>query len=162
MNEFSVLRCPGFGCATENFINISHQKRCEKRRIPREFHSAGVQRWQFWGLKTRFLKAFQSLISCLDQSPVTKARFARLRHQFFPKVLWYKWGGVFRAFLNLWFAKPMVCARVALHENDGNHENDENDEDNSDSYKQGVEWWIRGKHGNHKNDENHGNPGCKT
>ena len=55
----------------------------------------------------------------------------------------------------------MVCVRVALHENDGNHENDENDEDNSDSYKQEVECWIRGNHGNHGNDENHGNPGCK-
>ena len=51
--------------------------------------------------------------------------------------------------------------RVAFHKNDGNHENDENDEDNSDSYKQGVECWIRGKHGNDGNDENHGNPGCK-
>ena len=38
---------------------------------------------------------------------------------------------------------------------------DENDEDNSDSYKQGVECWIRGNHGNHENDENHENPGCK-
>ena len=45
--------------------------------------------------------------------------------------------------------------RVAFHENDGNHENDENDEDNSDSYKQGVECWIRGNHGNHGNDETH-------
>ena len=52
----------------------------------------------------------------------------------------------------------MVCMRVALHENDGNHENDENGEDNSDSYKQGVECWIRGNHGNHGNDENDGNP----
>ena len=68
---------------------------------------------------------------------------------------------IHRVFLNLWFAKPMVCMRVAFHENDGNHENDENDEDNSDSYKQGVECWIRGNHGNHGNDENHGNPGCK-
>ena len=66
-----------------------------------------------------------------------------------------------RVFLNLWFGKPMVCVRVAFHENDGNHENDENDEDNSDSYKQGVECWIRGNHGNHENDENHENPGCK-
>ena len=33
-----------------------------------------------------------------------------------------------RAFLNLWFVKPMVCMWVAFHENDGNHENDENDE----------------------------------
>ena len=56
----------------------------------------------------------------------------------------------------------MVCVRVAFHENDGNHENDENDEDNSDSYKQGVECWIRRNHGNHENDENHGNPGCKV
>ena len=55
----------------------------------------------------------------------------------------------------------MVCVRVAFHENDGNHENDENDEDNSDSYKQGVECWIRGNHGHHGNDENHRNPGCK-
>ena len=66
-----------------------------------------------------------------------------------------------RVFLNLRFGKPMVCVRVAFHENDGNHENDENDEDNSDSYKQGVECWIRGNHGNHEIDENHGNPGCK-
>ena len=42
-----------------------------------------------------------------------------------------------RAFPNLWFGKPMVCVRVAFHENDGNHENDENDEGNSDSYKLG-------------------------
>ena len=55
----------------------------------------------------------------------------------------------------------MVWVLVALHENDGNHENDENDEDNSDSYKQGVECWIRGNHENHENDENHENPGCK-
>ena len=66
-----------------------------------------------------------------------------------------------RVFLNLWFAKPMVCVRVVFHENDGNHGNDENDEDSSDSYKQGVERWIRGNHGNHENDENHRNPGCK-
>ena len=57
--------------------------------------------------------------------------------------------------------QTMVWVRVAFHENDGNHENDENDEDNSDSYKQGVECWIRGNHGNHENDKNHENPGCK-
>ena len=56
----------------------------------------------------------------------------------------------------------MVWVRVAFHENDGNHENDENDEDNSDSYKQGVEYWIRENHGNNENDENHENPGCKS
>ena len=68
----------------------------------------------------------------------------------------------FRALLNLWFAKPMVCMRVALHENDGNHDkNDENDEENSDSYKQGVEGWTRGNHKNRGNYENHGNTGCK-
>ena len=39
--KFSVLRFPGFGCATENFTKISRQKRCEKRRISRKFHSAG-------------------------------------------------------------------------------------------------------------------------
>ena len=33
---------------------------------------------------------------------------------------------VLRAFLNLWFAKPMVCVQAAFHENDGDHENDEN------------------------------------
>ena len=65
-----------------------------------------------------------------------------------------------RVFLNLWFGKPMVCVRVAFHENYGNHENDENDEDNSDSYKQGFERRNSGNHGNHENDENHGNPGC--
>ena len=65
---------------------------------------------------------------------------------------------LFRVFLNPWFAKPMLWVRVAFHENHGNHENDE---DNSDSYKQGVECWIRGNHGNPENDENHGNPGCK-
>ena len=52
----------------------------------------------------------------------------------------------------------MVWVRVAFHENDGNHENDE---DSSDSYKQGVECWIRGNHANHENDENRENPGCK-
>ena len=34
--KFSVLRFPGFGCATENFTKISHQKRCEKKN--RKFH----------------------------------------------------------------------------------------------------------------------------
>ena len=34
-------------------------------------------------------------------------------------------------------------------------------EDNSDSYKQGVQCWIRGDYGNHGNGENHGNPRCK-
>ena len=57
---------------------------------------------------------------------------------------------LFSGFLNLWFGKPMVCVRVACHENDGKHENDENDKGNSDSYKQGVECWIHGNHGNHK------------
>ena len=66
-----------------------------------------------------------------------------------------------RVFPNLWFGKPMVCVRVACHENDGHHENDENDKGNSDSYKQGVECWIHGNHGNHGNYENHGSPGCK-
>ena len=50
----------------------------------------------------------------------------------------------FRVFLNPRFAEPMVCMRVAFHENDGDHENDENDEHYSDNYKQGVECWIRG------------------
>ena len=46
------------------------------------------------------------------------------------------WGNLTRAFLNLWFAKAMVCTRVSFHETHGeNHANDENDEDNSDSYK---------------------------
>ena len=43
---------------------------------------------------------------------------------------------IYWVFLNLWFAKPVVCVQVAFHENDGNHENDR---DNADSYKQGVE-----------------------
>ena len=42
--KFSVLRFPGFGCATENFTKISRQKRSEKRKISRKFHSAGAQR----------------------------------------------------------------------------------------------------------------------
>ena len=42
--KFSVLRFPGFGCATENFTKISRQKRGEKRKISRKFHSAGAQR----------------------------------------------------------------------------------------------------------------------
>ena len=46
-----------------------------------------------------------------------------------------------RALLNLRFAKPMVCMRVAFHKNDGSHEHDE---DNSDSYKEGVECWTSG------------------
>ena len=64
---------------------------------------------------------------------------------FLPNTVWLELFLHFRVFLNLWFAKPMVCVRVIFHENDGNHENDENDEDNSDSYKEGVECWIRGK-----------------
>ena len=84
------------------------------------------------------------------QQPLQRPEFSQHPRQPFSRV-----------FLNLWFAKPMVWVRVALHENDGNHENDENDEDDSDSYKQGVECWIRGNHGNHENDENHENPGCK-
>ena len=39
--KFSALRFPGFGCATENFTKASRQKRCEKRKISRKFHSAG-------------------------------------------------------------------------------------------------------------------------
>ena len=38
--KFSVLRFPRFGCATENFTKISRQKRCEKWKISRKFHSA--------------------------------------------------------------------------------------------------------------------------
>ena len=53
----------------------------------------------------------------------------------------------FSGISSLWFGKPMVCMRIAFHENDGNHENDKNDEDNSDSYKQGAECWIRGNYG---------------
>ena len=48
--------------------------------------------------------------------------------------------------LRVWFAKPMVCIRVAFHENDGNHKRGEDDEHNSDSSKQGVECWICGNH----------------
>ena len=66
-----------------------------------------------------------------------------------------------RAFLKLWFTKPMVCVQVAFHENHENHKNNENDEDNAENHKQGVECWIRGNHRNHENDETHGNPGCK-
>ena len=66
-----------------------------------------------------------------------------------------------RVFLNLWFAKPVVCTQISFHENSGNHENDENDQDNSDSYKQGVECWISGNHSKHGNAENHGNLACK-
>ena len=47
MVKFSVLCLPGFGCARENFTKISRQKRCEKRKISRKFHSAGAQRWVF-------------------------------------------------------------------------------------------------------------------
>ena len=43
--KFSALRFPRFGCAAENFTKISRQKRCEKRKISRKFHSAGAQRW---------------------------------------------------------------------------------------------------------------------
>ena len=61
----------------------------------------------------------------------------------------------------------MVCMWVACHEHapkkakKKKHETDEDDEDNSDSYKQGVECWIRGESRNHGNDENHGNPCAK-
>ena len=42
--KFSVLRFPGFGCATEHFTKISRQKRFEKQKISCKFHSAGAQR----------------------------------------------------------------------------------------------------------------------
>ena len=42
--KFSVLRFPGFGCATENFTKSSRQKRCAKRKISCKFHSAKAQR----------------------------------------------------------------------------------------------------------------------
>ena len=57
----------------------------------------------------------------------------KITRKIFPDLM----GTHIRAFLNLWFAKPMVCLRVVSHENDGNYENDENDEDNSDSYMGG-------------------------
>ena len=60
--------------------------------------------------------------------------------------------------LRVWFAKPLVCMRVAFHENDRDRENDE---DNSDSYQGGVRCWISRSHGNHGNGENYWNPGCK-
>ena len=44
--KFSVLRFPGFGCATENFTKISRRKRCEKRKISCKFYPAGAQRWK--------------------------------------------------------------------------------------------------------------------
>ena len=65
---------------------------------------------------------------------------------------------LFRAFLDVWFAKAMVCMWVAFHKNDGNHENDE---DNSESYKQGIECWISENQGNHGNKESHEDPECK-
>ena len=43
--KFSALRFPGFGFLTENFTKISRQKRCEKQKISRKFHSAGAQCW---------------------------------------------------------------------------------------------------------------------
>ena len=60
--KFSVLRFPGFRCAAENFTKISRQKRREKRKISRKFHSAGAQRWEnvenifetFWRILTSF------------------------------------------------------------------------------------------------------------
>ena len=39
--KFSVLRFPGFGCATENFTKISRQKRCEKRKFHANFTLLG-------------------------------------------------------------------------------------------------------------------------
>ena len=38
---------------------------------------------------------------------------------------------IFRAFIDLWFAKPMVCMRVAFHENDGNRDNNKDNKGNS-------------------------------
>ena len=52
-----------------------------------------------------------------------------------------------RAFLKLWFAKPMVRMWLAFHENDRYHENDKNEEETSDSYKEGVECWLSRNHG---------------
>ena len=42
--QVSMLHFPGFGCPRENFTQTSRQKRCEKRMISRNFHSAGAWR----------------------------------------------------------------------------------------------------------------------
>ena len=39
--KFSMLRFPGFGCATENFTKSSRQKRCEKRKFHANFTLLG-------------------------------------------------------------------------------------------------------------------------
>ena len=59
--------------------------------------------------------------------------------------------------VTVWFGKPMVCVRVAFHENDRNREGGGGGEDGSDGYERGVGCWIHGNHGNHENYENHGN-----
>ena len=110
-----------------------------------------------------FMDAWKNAL-CLQEKPMS-IKFLVLGGG----VFWvFFWGGECRFyfygradFSDLWFAKPMVCVRVAFHENDGNHGNDEDDEDDSDSYKQGLERWNRGDQGIHENDENHRNPGCK-
>ena len=51
---------------------------------------------------------------------------------------------------HLGIAKPMVCMRVALHENDGNHENDRTTKTTQAATKKEL-CWISGNHGNDKN-----------
>ena len=63
-----------------------------------------------------------------------------------------------RAFSNLWFAKPIVCIRVAVYDNDRNQENDKTVQTVTNKR---VECWIRGNHESHGNEENHRNSGCK-
>ena len=102
----------------------------------------------------------QECLSARRQTPIFEilfqlprnSRATRDRHSYFCRFCCF---GHKSGILNLRFAKPIVCMRVAFHENDGNHEN------GSDSYKQGFECWIGGNYRNHGNDENHGNPRCK-
>ena len=68
-------------------------------------------------------------------------------------------------FCSWWFAaKPMVCMRVAFHENDGILKTTETAKmttQRSQLQARGVDCWICGNHGKHGNDENHGNTRCK-
>ena len=51
--RFFMLHFPGFGRPRADFTKISRQKRCEKRKISRKFHSAGARHWSLPGGLTR-------------------------------------------------------------------------------------------------------------
>ena len=66
-------------------------------------------------------------------------------------------------FLNLWFAKPMVCMWGAFHKNDGPQETMKTTKTTQTATNKDMSAGagLAEIMGNHGKDDNHGNPGCK-